>query len=312
MIFEFNIKTIELIITLSISLTALLISIIALCYTIRTFLLKSGHQIRCDMSTVSTVDCDDNYISSITLENLKDRATVIFSIYLELGRGNYLLLENFEKSPLILKPFEVYYKEFEPILFYSVNLNRVELNHLLNNWNIHRNIILSTTDGKYTVKTHTRKWSPTPEFFKNYLTAIVSPKRLPYKGKSYGNNVKYLVELKKSGFESTVIAFKEGDHRLKQFQNFQITEDALKNSNNLKQFFTDLKYNNILKFDELKIIDFQDRVSKISEDYKMESIKLGARNYFKYHILGRLFTRWENRRLRKKNRQSKNNAPNIT
>lgn len=91
--------------TLMISIVALIISIIALYYTIKAFMLKRGHNIRCDISTCSTVECDDDYVSSITLENIKDRATVIFSIYLKLGRSNYILLEDFEKEPLILKPF---------------------------------------------------------------------------------------------------------------------------------------------------------------------------------------------------------------
>ena len=52
----------------------------------------------------SSVSCSDNYISSLTLENLKDRAVVILKIYLRLGHGYFVEIEDFENSPLILRP----------------------------------------------------------------------------------------------------------------------------------------------------------------------------------------------------------------
>lgn len=308
---EYGIRSIEAITSLTISATALIVSIIALYYTVRAFLLKSGHRIRCDISTASTVECDDDYVSSITLENLKDRATVIFSIYLQLGRGNYLLLEDFGVKPLILKPFEVYHKEFDPLLFYSASLKRVKLDHLLNNRKIRRKILLSTTDGKYVVKTHTRKWSPTPEFFINYTTAIISPQRIEYKGEGYGSNVKFLVEFKNANLENSVLSFKEDDHCLKLFEDFQLTKESLKDANSLEEFFKDLKSKQTLNFDEIEIIDFQDQISKASQSYEMEPIDLEAKSFFKYNILGRILTIWENRKMKIENRKLKNNALNT-
>ena len=224
--------------TLIISVVALLISIIALYYTVQAYLLKSGQKLRCDISTCSSIRCDDSYIASITLENIKDRATVIFEIYLKLGRGNYLLIESFKNKPLILKPFEVYYKEFDPLLFYSASMKRISVQKVLQNRKIKRRILLSTTDGKYTVKASTKRWSPISIFFKNYMTVLISPVRIPYKGKYYGGRVKYLVELKSKNKKEQVIDFYEGDDEIKKFKKFSLTKESLENEKKLKEYMT--------------------------------------------------------------------------
>ncbi len=154
---QFQDIKIDSLLTLIISLIALVISVVALYYTVITFLMKSGHKIRCDIRTCSSIACEDKYVSTITLENLKDRSTVIFSIYLRLGRGNYILLEDFDKEPLILKPFEVYQKSYEPIILYASGFKRIKIDKLLSNIDLTRSIILSTTDGQYVVKTRTKK-----------------------------------------------------------------------------------------------------------------------------------------------------------
>lgn len=151
---------------LILSVIALLVSLIALIYTIITFLLKSGHKIRCNYTTCSSREGEDNYISSLTLENLKDRATIIFDIYFKLGNNNYLEIESFEDSPLILKPFEVYHKDYDPVLFYSEGVDTIQINKLLNDDKLKKYVLLSTTDGKYVVKTNTKRWSTINVFFK--------------------------------------------------------------------------------------------------------------------------------------------------
>lgn len=104
---------------------------------------------------MSTIETKENYISSITLENLKDKATIIFEIYLRLGYNNFLLIEEFNDAPLILKPFEVYFKEYDPVLFYTINMDKMVINENLHNPN--RKVILFTNEGKYIVKANTRR-----------------------------------------------------------------------------------------------------------------------------------------------------------
>src|SRR5439155_13648994 len=42
------------------------------------------------------------------LENLKDRAVVIFKIYMKFGNNVFIEIDDFANNPLILKPFEVF------------------------------------------------------------------------------------------------------------------------------------------------------------------------------------------------------------
>lgn len=284
------------------SLSALLISIVALGYTVKAYLLKAGHRLRCDIGTCSSVECNDHYVSSITLENIKDRATVIFKIYLRLGRNYYLLLEDFSNSPLILRPFEVYHKEYEPILFYSDNSRVINLDSVL--YHKKRKVILSTTDGKYVVNANTKRWDIIPKFFKNLMTAIIDPIRTGYKGKKYGANVKFLVVLKDDENKETVIPLHERDYRLKVFVNFRLTEECLNSVENLKIFLKKQKKLGKLTYKDMKIIDFQKHYNEIRSEYEKDILNAKYISFFKYEILGRLGTILEDRRLKKVNRDA--------
>jgi hypothetical protein len=300
-----NIINNDSLLTLVISLVALVISIIALYYTIVAFLLKSGHKIRCDITTTSTVYCKDKFISNIILENLKDRSTVIFSIYLKLARGNYILIEEFENEPLILRPFEVYQKSYDPIIMYSSGLKRIKIDKLLFDRKVTRKILLSTTDGKYTVKTNTKIWAPTPLFFKNYTTVIVNPIRLSYKDKQYGENIKYLVELKIKEQKDVIIPLKKDDYQIKIFDNFALTTDCLTSKKKLESFLNLQKEQNHISFDELKVIDFEEVILRRFAHYDKNIIELKDRSFFNYNILGRVYTYQKNRKLRKINSTKK-------
>ena len=177
------------------SVVALLVSIAALIYTAKTYLLKSGAQIRGLFSIHSSISCEDKYVGSLALENMKDRATVIFKIYLLIGRNYYIELEDFEDAPLVLKPFEVFSKQYDPVDFYSVSMKRINLNNILDSKKAKSRIVLSTGDGRYDVKEWINRWSPIGDFFKNHITAVIHPIRSTYKGKSYGGNAKYIVAL---------------------------------------------------------------------------------------------------------------------
>ena len=301
------IKNYESITTLIISIVALLISIIALYYTVQAYLLKSGQKLRCDISTCSTIKCNDSFVASITLENIKDRATVIFDIYLKLGRGNYLLIESFENKPLILKPFEVYYKEFEPLLFYSAGTKKISVKKVLQNRTVKRRILLSTTDGKYTVKESTKRWRPISIFFKNYMTALINPVRIPYKGKFYGDRVKYLVELNFKNKKEQVIDFYERDYEIKKFKKFSLTKESLDSKKNLKEYLKLQREKGNFEFDKIKVINFQKMVNKIKEDYDNEIIEIEPNSFLKYNILGRVYTKYENYRLKIKNKKTAHN-----
>lgn len=110
-----------------IALVALVISIIALIYTIRIFYSKRGNKIKGDITIGQWREFPHWRINSLLLENKKDKSIIILEIYVILGNNNYLLLEDLNNSPLIIKPFECYQNKYN-IKGYAVNMKKVEIN----------------------------------------------------------------------------------------------------------------------------------------------------------------------------------------
>ncbi|RHW36683.1 hypothetical protein D1B33_09795 [Lysinibacillus yapensis] len=291
-----------------ITLSALIISILALIYTVRTYLLKSGEKVRGSYGVTSTVDNEDIYLSRVTLENLKDRAIVIFSIYLQVGENYYIELEDFEEEPLILKPFEVYRSHYDPILFYSVNTKRIKLDDLIEDRNVKKKIILSTSNGKHVVKPFKKHWNPISLFFKNHLTAVVSINRLKYKGIGYGSNIKYLIELSYDKEEDIVIKVHQNDYQVKKFKSFTYTKECLENKDTLKQFMLQQREEGKIDFVNIEVHDFKkaylDRLKSFNKNEIIEAKYYGK---MKYHIIGKLYTVYSNLRLKYENNKIKRN-----
>lgn len=163
-----------------ISIVALIISVIALIYTIKTYLLKEGEDISGRCSIGRDPEFEDKYIHSIVLENKKDRAVIIFRIYIKLDDRYYLELDNFESEPLILKPFEVFRKKYDPVYAYNVNTKKYNFNRLFD-IDLEKKIILCTSKGKYVVKESIIYWDPMLLNFKEPNSVeIVQPIRERY------------------------------------------------------------------------------------------------------------------------------------
>lgn len=212
-------------ISIIISLTALIISIIVLIYTIRIFFLKSGQKIRFFYTLTSSIYTEDKYISSFTIENLKDKSIVIREVHLKLGNVAYIELETFDEAPLIIKPFEAYQKILDPVVFYSSNLRRIFIDNIISDSKIKKQLILSTTDGKITANAPIKYWTPSIEFFQNVDTTIIQPRYLVYKNKSYGSNTRYLVEVTKEDGSEEIVPIASNDTR--GFQHFSLTKEPV-------------------------------------------------------------------------------------
>ena len=59
------------------------------------------------------------------MENLKDRPVSVYKIYLEVGHGLHIEVEDFTQSPLSLEAYSVYQQKYDPIEFYSHGFSRV-------------------------------------------------------------------------------------------------------------------------------------------------------------------------------------------
>jgi hypothetical protein len=296
--------TAETLISLINSVVAMIISITALIYTVKTYLLKSGASVRGSFGMCSSsVACEDQYVTSITLENLKDRAIVIFKIFLRVGHNYYIEIEDFSGEPLILKPFEAYQKEFGPIDFYSVNMNRIDLNDLFSNRKIKKRIILSTSDGKYMVTAKIKHWDPVYDFFSNHLTATVHSRRATYKGNSYGINAKYIVEFKTENGMEEVIAIYPRDYEIKKFRNFRLTKDSLENKEAIEEYLYEQVGKGLLNCVEITVHDMGAWHAEIYETETNKTIKAPYYGWFMYKLLGPAYTKLSDYRLKRQNKK---------
>lgn len=286
-------------------LIAFFVSVIALFVATKNYRRKTGMFVRGIFSVTSDIDCEDEYVSEIILENLKDRAVTIFNIYLKIGHSYYLEVENFENSPLLLKAYETYKNRYGPIELYGINNNKIKIDNLLNNRSISKKIVLSTSDGKYVISNQILRWSPIGDFFQNHYTAVIHTSRMVYKEKHVGSNIKFVIELVLENGIEQIITIRPRDYQLKMFNNFQLTRDSLESVESLKLFLQE-------KIDEGKLIcssfnvhDVQEWKNRRMSFYTGKTIEAEYIGFFKYHILGRLATRLSDNRLKKENEKRK-------
>jgi len=274
---------------LSSSIIAVILSIATLFYAIKTYLLKSGADIRGIFFPCSSICCDEDYICHIVLENKKDRAIAIFKIYLQIGWNNFLEIENFDKVPLILEPFGIYSKEYDPVDFYVENFEIIKFNDYLMSRSVRKKIVLSTSQGKYKVKKYMKQWYPLTEYFNNYMTSIVYALRSDYNGRSYGGNVQYIVDFIFNSNKHEVVPIYSGDYRIKKFQNFQLSKEALINKSKLDEFLNDQIAKGNLNCIEFKILDMAAICKEKKKGYRLTR-ELKNYNWFMYFVYGRIRT----------------------
>ncbi len=296
-----NLKEIITYIAIIISAIALIVSTTALIVGIKNYRRKSGIYIKGSFSITTSAYAEDAYISSITLENSKDRAVIIFKIFLKLGNNYYIEIDDFEHEPKILKPYESYTKSYEPVDFYCLNMHRVNFNKMLSSRKRKAKIVLSTSQGKYLVSENINQWDPVFHFFRNHMTAYVIPMRPNEKVGYYGSNFKYLVKLHTSdGYVNSIPVYADSYH-YPRFDNFMLTPEALSSRDSLEIFLTDQAVNGNLKCVNLEVIDAETIRSKNYHHDFGEAYEAVYYNKLQYFVLGRLLTIWSNCALRFEN-----------
>jgi hypothetical protein len=285
-------------------------TIISLAYTALAFRLKSGIHIRGTFSLVSSsVSCQDGYIKNITIENLKDKAVVIYGIYLRLASNCYLVLEALDADPLILKPFEAYTKEYDPVDFYSMSMKTLDLRQMLKAERINKiRIVLSTGEGLYHVKRSIRIKRAYELFFRNYLTSIALPIRSVHKGRAYGGNAIYLIELVNSSDEEVCIPIYPQDHEVQRFREFPLTRESLDSRDSLEEYLRIRMEEGVLRCASLNVIDMKARRENLYRDYIRNPIPVRPMSKIAHESIGLAYTfasnaknSWRNRRALDKN-----------
>lgn len=298
-----NLPNMSVSLPLAISFLSATIAVLSLTIALKGYRRKAGVFVRGTFTMASSVDCDDMYVSSVILENIKDRAVTIFAIYLLVGHNNYVEVEQFEEQPLLLGPYQSYHKEFGPIEFYEMNLRRVKLDHLLGNRAVSRRLMLSTSDGRYKVRRHILRWNPVSIFFANHLTTIVHPVRSRFKHRDVGSNVSYVLELLGDEGDGQVILLRRDDYQVKIFRTFTFTEESLASKQQLADFLNEMASQGKLFSKAFRVHEMAEWRRLVHEDYSTSRVvQLEDFGWIRYRIIGRSLTALSDWKMRRTNK----------
>ncbi|HDS1038167.1 TPA: hypothetical protein QDZ42_001364 [Stenotrophomonas maltophilia] len=279
-------------------LLACLISLMALWVAVRNYQRKRGLDMRASFSVSSNIDCEDVYVSSLIIENVKDRACVIFAIYLQVGRSLYVNLVDFGDAPLLIKPFEAYAKDLGPIEHYQANFSRFNINELMRSRDVRKRLVCSTSEGRYAVPSRMKRWDPLMSSFSNILAGVIYPQWSEYKGLVVGGKVKYIVELSGRGSDSQKILLRSDSYGFKTFHKFNLTKDSLSSSASLREFLAERKEEGGLGSLNFEVIDVEaSRQQRFSQFGILEGdpVVLKEHSFWSYHFVGRWLA-WRSKR----------------
>ncbi|MGO4746512.1 hypothetical protein [Serratia quinivorans] len=272
------------------SFIAIIISLTALYFAVRNYRRKSGIHIRGQFCITSSANAEDKYVSSITLENFKDRSVIIFKVFLRVGINYYIEIDDFEHDPKILKSYESYTSNYGPVDFYCFNMNRIKLNHFLHSRNTKIHIVLSTSHGKYVVKDFIERWDPVFDFFRNHFTACIQPMRPIKNSGYYGSEFKYLVKLHTEDEYIRTIPVYSNDFDYPRFDKFRLTVESLSSRESLENFLTEQAINGNLKCVNVEVIDAE-KLRKMNYSHEFENVYEAEHcSPFYYFVVGRLLT----------------------
>lgn len=283
------------------SIIAIILSITALFFTVRNYFRKEGIGVRGRFSINSSVECNDDFVGTVILENIKDRSITIYSIYLKIGYNYFIKLSDHEDNPLILKAYETHKISYGPIVGYTVSSIRVDINDLLKNRKIKKKIVLSTSAGKYIVPKFIKRWDPVFDMFKNDTLAVLHPNTLMYKDMWIGENIKFVLDLIYSPQENQILKIRHDNYNLKLFKNFTLTKECLENKESLEKYLNHQKELGNIKFNSLLIFEVSEHRSDYLREQVSKSHKATEVSFFEYKFLGPISSKLKDRQLKKEN-----------
>ncbi|TKF04886.1 hypothetical protein [Vibrio alginolyticus] len=164
--------------------------------------LKSSVKVSSSFSYKYGCERHSTYITSVTLTNQKDKSEAIYGIYLELGHGVYVELENLRHKPLVIGAFETIVRNYNPVSFYGCNGTKVNIGENLDRYP-RVNIVLSTNHGKYLTIKDLNRWNPISENLHKGTALLVVPERHVHdlsdeQNNIIPNNTVYILSYKKN------------------------------------------------------------------------------------------------------------------
>jgi hypothetical protein len=284
-------------------LAAAIVSVTALLIAVLNYRRKSSVSIRGAFALSSSVDCEERYISTVTLENMKDRAVTIYGIYVAAGHNYLIEVEEFEEAPLTLRPFEIMRRAYGPIEFYGFNMRRVNMSPVLQRKGVRQRLILSTSEGRYVVRRYPRRWIPILGHFRNHAFAVVKPFRSTYKETDIGGNIRFVIDLVLSNNQNEVILLRRDDHQYQRFRNFRLTPESLTSADALREFLIERQSEGKLACKAIQVFDADEWREHVREKGWKEVVDAEHVGFFTYYVLCRILTMRSDFELRRGNKR---------
>ena len=258
-------------------------SLFSLVIAYLNFTRKSGISVKGGFTTTRSAACKDYYISNITLENQKDKTIPIFSIHLWLGYDCYVELIDFKNSPLLLKPYEVYFESFEPLELYRNAFVQFNINALLLSESVEKRLVLSTPFGKHVVSPSLGEWEPHHENCFRFAPLQLKPYRLQYKNKCYGSQTVFLVILRGKTSER-VFAI---DPSSLESSGLHLTSDSVQSKASLESYLkSNLSANDRVSDFHAEVIDLNEQRQILTIVHSVELDRVD--NNLIHHLLRKL------------------------
>ena len=284
-------------------------ALFALFFSVRSDLRKTGIGIRCDFAISGSIATKEQWISKLELQNMKDRSVTVYEIFMELGHGIFIQIEDLTQQPLVLEPYGFFSREYDPVEIYAVGSR--QLIKVLASDKGRRRVVLVTSQGRYYPRRGLRTWDPVFQYLdKNHATEVVWPVRRNYKGHCYGSEVNFIITFTNSDDTEEVIPIYPGDHELKKFGNFQLTKEATESKEALERLLQVQIDAEILSCKSFDIFDLQPARQRLMEQYPV-TLEMPNQGWFQYNVIARVQTVLENHRLERRNKETRaKNAAN--
>ena len=294
------------------TILSIIIATVVGAITYYTYKLKIGQKAKASYSIGYSNDIP--YISSVIIENLKDKDLVIHDIYVKFGANIYLDLldKDFSyKYNIVVPPLSVKEFKFGPVFIYNVNTHRVDVEKLFEPFEY--KIVLSTSHGKLICKDWGKGWNAISESLSNHHVFVVHPNRVYSTSSvyfkenfetpaidfsSYSVEVKYVVKLIKKDGGQMYCSIYNNNKKIQLFKDLTFSDEVLKDEESLRKFLNkmkDKKNVNIAKIEE--IYDVQKIMNSTLEHYPEESIKLISEKSWYFYTIGFINSKWEDIKL---------------
>ena len=287
--------------SLCLSVTTCAAALVAVVFSVRSDLRKTGIGIRCDFAIRGSIASNEQWICPLELQNTKDRSVTVYEIFMEVGHGIFVQMEDLKQQPLVLEPYGFFYREYDPVEMYSLSDSRVT--KVLDLKRQRRRVVLVTSQGRYLPRKGLRKWHPIIHgLSKNRATGVVWPVRRNYKGRCYGSEANLIISFTIDDDTEKVTPIYPGDHRFKKFGNARLTQEATESKEALERLLQDQIDMGTLSWKSFDIFDWQPERQHLMAQYP-HTLELPTQGWFRYNVIGRVQTIRDKRKLKRKNKE---------